>query len=411
MRGVLVWISAVLGLLLLPAAALAVAPPNDDFEDRQVLSGALPIAETGTNLEATKEAEEPTPKLHEFGATGHTVWYQWEATVNGFVTVNTCGSFINPVLGVYTGTALNALTEVAGDFASSGPECPAFDGEKVTFEAVSGVTYEILVDGTLSFPESGDQGGFKLEIEETPVPANDDFADAEALTGDWYSQDVWSAGVEGFTWNASKESGEPAHAGDPGGASVWYSFDPPFSGDFIAQACGRFEKSLLGIYTGSSVGALTQVAADGRSCSFAQFTATAGTTYRIAVDGRFDSGSGSPLMGAISLGVFWQRPPFVEPERERPIIELPEAQTQITKKVIRLKDRSVTFYFGSSAESPGFLCTLDKREPTRCRPPRTYRHLKPGRHVFRVASMGRNQGWDISPAVIKFRIPKPKPHR
>jgi len=408
MRGVLAWISAVLGLLVLPSAAMAVPPLNDDFEDRQVLSGSLPIAEAGTNLEATKEPEEP---VLDFARSGHSVWYEWEATVSGFVTVNTCGSFINPVLGVYTGTAVNALSEVAGDFASQGPECPGYDGEAVTFEAVSGVSYEILVDGIPTFMSGSDQGALEIEIEETPAPANDDFADAEALTGDWFSQDVWSAGTEGFTWNATKEPGEPAHAGDPGGASVWYSFDPPFSGVFTAQACGRFEKSLLGIYTGSSVAALTQVAADGHSCSLTQFTAAAGTTYRIAVDGRFDSASSSPLVGAITVGVFWQRPPFVEPEREPPIVELPEAQTQITKKVVRLRDRSVTFYFGSSAESPGFMCTLDKRESTRCRPPRTYRHLKPGRHVFRVASMGRNQGWDISPAVTKFRIPKPKPRR
>jgi hypothetical protein len=409
MRGVIAWISAVLGLLLLPAAAMAGPPLNDDFEDRQALGGTLPIFATGNNLEASKQGGEPTPKLHEFGASGHTVWFEWEASVSGFVTVNACGSFISPVLGVYTGTALNALTEVAGDFASSGPECPGFDGAATTFKAVSGVTYEILVDGFQSFPGGGDQGAFNLEIDQTPVPANDDFENAEVLTGDWFSQNVWTAYAEGFTWNATKESGEPAHAGDPGGASVWYSFEPSFSGVFTARTCGHFEKTVLGVYTGSSVNGLVQVAADGRSCSFTPFTAAAGTTYRIAVDGRFDSGSGSPLMGAISVGVVWERPPFVEPEREPPIAELPQAQTRITRKTIRRRDRSVTFYFDSSAESPGFMCTLDKRENTRCRPPRTYRHLKPGRHVFRVASMGRNQGWDFSPAVIKFRIPKPKP--
>jgi hypothetical protein len=399
----------VLGLLLLPAAAMASPPLNDDFEDRQALEGSLPISATGTNLEASKQAEEPTPKLYEFAASGHTVWFEWEASVSGFVTVNACGSSINPVLGVYTGTELNALTEVAGDFASSGPECPGFDGKATTFKAVSGITYEILVDGVEVFPVRSAVGSFNLEIEQTPVPANDDFEDAEALTGDWFSQSVWTAHAEGFTWNATKESGEPAHAGDPGGASVWYSFDPPFSGVFTAQTCGHFEKTLLGVYTGSSVSALTQVSADDRSCSFTSFTAAAGTTYRIAVDGRFDSGSGSPLMGAISVAVVWERPSPVEPEREPPITELQPAQTRITKKAIRLRDRSVTFYFGSSAESPGFMCTLDKRESTRCRPPRTYRHLKPGRHVFRVASMGRNQGWDSSPAVVRFRIPKPQP--
>jgi hypothetical protein len=403
-RGAGAWIWVTAAMLVMPAAAAA-APANDDFEDRQVLSGSLPIVETGTNLEATKEPEEP---VLDFARFGHSVWYEWEATVSGFVTVNTCGSFINPVLGVYSGSALNTLTEVAGNFASMGPECPGFDGEAVTFKAVSGVTYEILVDGIVVFGGGGDQGPFDLEIAETPVPTNDDFADAEVLTGDWFSQDVWSAGSEGFTWNATKESGEPAHVGDPGGASVWYVWNPPFSGDFIVQACGRFEKTLLGIYTGDSVSALTQVAADGRSCSFTQFTASAGTTYRIAVDGRFDSGSGSALMGAISIGVVWQRPPFAEPEREPPIVELPEAETVLRKKVIRPRRRSASFYFGSNGTGVMFNCVLDRRGPERCRSPKTYAHLKPGRHTFQVYSSHSGASWDQTPVVVKFRIPKPK---
>ena len=50
-RGLGILIST-MALLAVPAMAAA-APANDDFEDRQVLSGTLPIAETGTNLEAT----------------------------------------------------------------------------------------------------------------------------------------------------------------------------------------------------------------------------------------------------------------------------------------------------------------------------------------------------------------------
>jgi len=406
-RGLGAWIWVAVAMLVVPAAAAA-APANDDFEDRQVLSGSLPIAETGSNLEASPEPEEP---VLDVARTGHSVWYEWEATVSGFVTVNTCGSSINPVLGVYTGSAVNGLTEVAGNFASKGPECPGFDGEAVTFEAVSGVTYELLVDGILLFwGGGGDQGPFNLEIVETPAPANDDFAAAEVLAGDWFSDRVWSAHAEGFTWNATKETGEPAHAGDPGGASVWYSWDPPFSGVFLASACGRFENSLLAIYTGNSVDALTQVAADGRSCSLALFTANAGTTYRIAVDGRFDSGSGSPLMGAISVGVSWERPPFVEPEREPPIVERPEAETVFWKKVISPRKRTATFYFGSNGPGATFNCVLDRRGPERCRSPKTYAHLKPGRHTFQVYSLHRGASWDQTPVAVKFRIPKPK-HR
>src|SRR4029077_16287069 len=44
-------------LLALPASALAAPPANDDFADRQVLSGPLPVEVTGSNEEATKEGE------------------------------------------------------------------------------------------------------------------------------------------------------------------------------------------------------------------------------------------------------------------------------------------------------------------------------------------------------------------
>jgi hypothetical protein len=407
-RGATAWVSAVLMLLGPPAAASAAAPANDAFADREVLIGSLPITESSSNLEATAEAEEPAPEQHRFGVTGHTVWYEWEATADGLVTVDTCGSAIRAVLGVYTGSAVEALDEVAGDFASAGPNCSGSKGEAVTFRAVSGVSYMIQVDAVLEIFGGGTgQGSFELEIAATPVPANDDFADAEVLAGEMLGP-VYAAGGEGFTWNATKEPGEPQHAGNPGGASVWYSWDPPFSGVFTAQACGNFGKSLLAVYTGSSVSGLTPVAADDHSCSRAQFSASAGTTYRVAVDGQLDSGTGSALMGVISVNIVWEPSPPVEPIRESPFVELPGVETAIRKKVIRPKLRGVTFVFSSSEADSRFLCTLDKRPTTGCRSPRTYKNLSPGRHVFEVAAEGRLKGWDVSPATASFAIPRPK---
>jgi hypothetical protein len=46
------------------------------------------------------------------------------------------------------------------------------------------------------------------------------------------------------------------------------------------------------------------------------------------------------------------------------------------------------FRFTSSVAGSGFECRLDAGEFFPCRPPRTYRHLKPGRHVFRVRAVG-----------------------
>ncbi len=47
------------------------------------------------------------------------------------------------------------------------------------------------------------------------APANDDFANAEVLTGTTDS-------ASGTNVDATKETGEPDHDGNTGGASVWY---------------------------------------------------------------------------------------------------------------------------------------------------------------------------------------------
>jgi hypothetical protein len=398
-------------LLVAPPSALAAAPPNDNFADRQALEGDLPVTASGTNLEATKEPEEPLLGDDGIFANGHTVWYEWKATGSGFVTLNTCGSGMRAVIAVFTGTELNALTEVAGDFASEGPDCSDFYGEAVTFKAVAGITYVIGIDGSSPFPEEEHpgQGPLDLELLETPAPANDDFADAEVLTGEMF-ENLYVAGSEGFTWGATKEPGEPAHAGNPGGASVWYSWTAPTSNPYTLQACGRFLQTLLAVYTGSSVGALTPIASDDQSCSRLQFAATAGTTYRIAVDGKLDGETGLPLTGAISVGLY-QSPPAPPVVGETPwppfFFEVRRPETSIRKKVIRPKQRSAMFRFGSTEPGSRFRCKIDRRPLAGCRSPKVYRHLAPGSHVFRVAAINPAGKPDLSPAVVRFQIPRP----
>src|SRR5437879_10634727 len=114
-------------------------------------------------------------------------------------------------------------------------------------------------------------------------PSNDAFANAQPLSG--------SAGsVTGSNAGASKESGEPNHAGDPGGHSVWYRWTAPSSGSVTIDTLGSNFDTLLGVYTGNSVSSLTTIASnDDISSTIKQsrvsFTPMAGATYQIAVDG------------------------------------------------------------------------------------------------------------------------------
>jgi hypothetical protein len=136
------------------------APVNDNFANRITLDGTS-VTVTGTNVGATREPGEPD-HAGEWG--GKSVWWTWTAPTPGTVTIDTRGSDFNTLLGVYTGTAVSDLTEVA----SNNDEVP--DGvltSLVTFDVVAGQTYQIAVDGW-----HGDNGAITLNLSlVTPPPA------------------------------------------------------------------------------------------------------------------------------------------------------------------------------------------------------------------------------------------------
>lgn len=124
-------------------------------------------------------------------------------------------------------------------------------------------------------------------------PANDEFADALLGGGDHLE-------ASGNTFEATKESGEPNHAGDPGGASAWFAWTAPRSQLTFVQICTDGWEALLGIYRGESVDALHPVAATGitstfGSCAELRFRAISAVTYRVAVDGA--TAGGGPEQG------------------------------------------------------------------------------------------------------------------
>jgi thiol-disulfide isomerase/thioredoxin len=123
---------------------------------------------------------------------------------------------------------------------------------------------------------------------QTP-PGNDDFADAATITGT-------NALVVCTNSYATKEPGEPDHAGSPGGKSVWWKWQAPASGYVTISTLGSVSSqfgapldTVLAVYIGSSVSNLVEVASndDGPvdATSEVFFRVDAGSLYRIAVDG------------------------------------------------------------------------------------------------------------------------------
>ena len=146
----------------------------------------------------------------------------------------------------------------------------------------------------------------------------DAFASAPALT---LTHNGVSAGGNNAT--ATKEAGEPNHANNAGGKSLWYRWTAPENGRLNLNtrgsktASGTMLDTTLGIYTGSSVNALSPVVPgnDNEQSEFSRddlttsglgpVPVTGGTTYRVAVDGRRNA-SGVVASGNVSLNLSFE---------------------------------------------------------------------------------------------------------
>jgi Ca2+-binding RTX toxin-like protein len=120
------------------------------------------------------------------------------------------------------------------------------------------------------------------------APVNDDFGAARSLAS------AASGVVSGSNIDATKETGEPDHAGNPGGHSVWFSWTAPADGNAFFTTRGSAFDTLLAVYTGVAVNSLTPVAAndDDPGANFPvtggstmSFAVSSGVTYMLAVDG------------------------------------------------------------------------------------------------------------------------------
>jgi hypothetical protein len=401
-----------ISLALWVPAAVAAPPANDDFANRESIGGSLPIETPGSNVGATEEAGE---SLDTGSAAGHSVWFKWQAPGTGWTTIGSCYDAIHPIVAIFEGTALDSLHRVARtwvvDSSSEGPHCSTTESE-YTFMAKAGTTYAIAVDGNTnpSIRPPVIEGEFTLRIESTPPPSNDDFENAislERVLSEYDPPDLYRAPAFGYNWGAGKQVGEPDHAGDEGGASVWYSWTAPVSGLANIRLCCSFSGEELGIYTGDTVDDLAPVAETGLST----FPVVAGQTYRIAVDGQHDYGEEGPWMGSFVLSADIPLPssaPALDPAAP-PLSPAPDAsapRTTIVKRRLMPLERNAAFRFRSSEADGSFRCRLDGRPFTNCRSPKTYRRLRPGRHTFEVTALDAAGNRDATPAIAKFQLPK-----
>ena len=190
----------------------------------------------------------------------------------------------------------------------------------------------------------------------TMPPANDSFAAARAITGA-------SGSVSGTSVMATKETGEPNHAGTPGGRSVWYRWTAPASGRVAFDTFGSEFATTLAVYRGTSVSALTPVAANddaaGTNWSQLAFDTVAGTSYAIAVDG--DSGT---WVGRGTFTLSWGAPEAVDvtPPESNPTVTSSHGSEWSNDNTVRV-DWTGASDSGSGVDGFSYSWTQDPTGP------------------------------------------------
>jgi hypothetical protein len=257
-------------------------PVNDNFANAIVVTN-LPFVYTEFNNCATKETGEPN---HLGVAAGHSVWFTWTPATSQTIVVDTKRSDFDTILAVYTGNTVSNLTLVASndDIVHDN-----FIQSQLSFAAVAGTTYHMVVDGYYYTNGVGSVGTVVFNLQ---PPNNDDFTNALPIAGT-------SGTTSGYNINASKEPYEPSHAGDVGGHSVWFIWVAPTNGPVNFDTVGSDFATTLAVYTGGvrtnatgAIGGFTNIVSNvndleggGALTSRVGFNAVAGTAYKIAVDG------------------------------------------------------------------------------------------------------------------------------
>ncbi|MDJ0770626.1 MAG: choice-of-anchor Q domain-containing protein [Ilumatobacter sp.] len=253
--------------VMIGSRPVAAAPPgNDDFAAATTMVGNDGELLAQTNVDATAEVDEPSHDGLPFTPT-HSVWYDWTPTATAMAKVHVyvSGSW-DPVLAIYTGSAVDSLTEIAATHTT---------GSNIGqwFSADAGTTYRIAIDGV----DSTESGTFRVEWT-IPSP-NDMFDEARELLGDGGIFELQS------NEQSTAEPGEPAHHGRMPIRSVWYEWTPSIGGRAAVDVTADGWSLVVAAYTGSAVDALTPIASDGGATSeHIEFDVTAGTTYSLVVD-------------------------------------------------------------------------------------------------------------------------------
>jgi len=251
-------------------------PPVND-----VCSGAINVACDET-VTGDTSADGVTDTV---GNASADLWYSYSGAA-GDITASLCGSSYDTNVRVYDSCG---GTEIASNDDSCGTQ------SEVTFTADGSSTYYIAVEGY-----SSAEGAFTMTLtclETIPPPANDAFADAEAL--------ATGVATSGTTAGATENIVDEKPSCDQFGniADVWYTYTQPANTDTMivtTSISGTSSEANCAVYSaGEPILETNQVACgdDGQAAGeMLEFAATPGATYYIRV---WSDGALPPVSGRV----------------------------------------------------------------------------------------------------------------
>jgi hypothetical protein len=247
---------------------------------------------------------------------------------------------------VYTGSTIKTLDAVA----SNDDSIPGIVWSRVSFNAVAGTVYQIAVDGF-----GGVVGPMVLNLN---PGANDAFLNCAPLLGS-------TGAITGTTTSATKEPGEPNHGGNAGGHSIWYCWTAPVTGPVSFDTAGSRFDTTLAVYQGSTIASLGLLGGnnniDGFLTSRVSFNASAGLTYRIAIDGN---------NGASGIAMLHWQPliQLISPARSGPQFQFVIAGTAADRYLIETSTNLTTWQpWKSVTNSSGLISVTDPISATGAR--------------------------------------------
>jgi RHS repeat-associated protein/uncharacterized repeat protein (TIGR01451 family) len=228
--------NGVSGTLVL-RGAFTPAPVND-FCGNALVMASFPYANTQATVAATSPGD-PTPSC--VSTFGKGVWYQWTATTNGLLQLDTAGSDFDTAIAIYTGGCNNLVLEGCNDDITTWTTNLS-NNSRMAQVVTAGRSYYVLGGGW-----AGKSGNLAFHAQFTPgaLPVANDLCNNALVINATPYTNVQS------TLSASSD-GDPIPTCNPSfSKGVWYRFTAPTNGQLVVDTDGSTYNTALALYSGS----------------------------------------------------------------------------------------------------------------------------------------------------------------